>query len=179
MAVAPNTRAANLNFYITKTDDAQEPNLHTIRKLLLNAVSSSKITDSLYESLTAIKNPSGLINGYKGTLEALKAKHTWNPYNKIKYLRNAERTFQAAVAHDPQNIEIRFMRFSVEHNVPGFLGYNKNLTADRQEIVKQINKKHYSFADARLVKTIIHFLLDSKTCTPAESNNLTQHLAAL
>jgi hypothetical protein len=177
--MAPGTRAAYLSCSFTKSEDIQEANLHAIRKLLVSAVSSSKITDSLYESLTAIKHPSGLINGYIGTLEALKAKHAWNPYNKIKYLRNAEKIFQEAVAHDPQNIEIRFMRFSVEHNVPGFLGYNKNLTADRQEIIKQLDKKHYSFADVRLVKTIINFLLDSKTCTPAETNNLTQHLAAL
>lgn len=160
-------------------DDATEPNLHTIRKLLITALNSSKTTDSLYTNLGNIKNRSSLINGYMGTLQALKAKHTWNPYYKIKYLNGAEKTFKSAVTGDPTNIEIRFMRFSVEHNVPGFLGYTKNLVADRTEIIKQIERKHYSSADAALVKTIITFLIDSKRCTPAEHNILTQHLASL
>ena len=160
-------------------NDVSQPNLHTIRKLLITCINSSKTTDSLYRNLGSIKNPTGLITGYIGTLEALKAKHTWNPYYKIKYLNNAETTFKNAVANDPSNIEIRFMRFSVEHNVPGFLGYTKNLVADRQEIIKQIDNKHYASADPALVKTIITFLIDSKRCTPAEHNILTKHLASL
>lgn len=161
------------------TDDATEPNLHVIRKLLVTAITSSKTTDSLYNNLGNIKNRTSLINGYMGTLQALKAKHTWNPYYKVKYLNDAEKTFKNAVTGDPSNIEIRFMRFSVEHNVPGFLGYTKNLVADRTEIIKQIEHKHYSSADVALVKTIITFLIDSKRCTPAEHTILTQHLASL
>jgi helix-turn-helix protein len=160
-------------------EDVTEPNLHIIRKLLVTAINSSKTTDSLYNNLGSIKNRTSLINGYMGTLQALKAKHTWNPYYKIKYLNNAEKTFKNAVTGDPSNIEIRFMRFSVEHNVPGFLGYTKNLVDDRTEIIKQIGRKHYSSADAALVKTIITFLIDSKRCTPAEHSALTQHLASL
>nr|WP_157536179.1 hypothetical protein [Mucilaginibacter sp. L294] len=159
--------------------DATEPDLHTIRKLLVTAINSSKTTDSLYRNLGSIKNRTALVTGYIGTLQALKAKHTWNPYYKIKYLNDAEKTFKNAVTNDPSNIEIRFMRFSVEHNVPGFLGYTKNLEADRTEIIKQISRNHYASADAALVKTIITFLIDSKRCTSAEHNALTQHLASL
>ncbi|QHS54236.1 hypothetical protein GWR56_01225 [Mucilaginibacter sp. 14171R-50] len=150
-----------------------------IRKLLVNAINNGKVTDSLYRKLTAIKNPTALINGYIGTLQALKAKHTWNPYYKLKYLSDAEKTFAKAVFGDPHNIEIRFMRFSVEHNVPGFLGYTKNLVADREEIIKQLDRKHSSPADETLVKTIVTFLLDSKRCSPAEQIKLSQHLASL
>ena len=160
-------------------DDVAEPNIHTIRKLLVTCLNSSKTTDSLYRNLGSIKNPTGLITGYMGTLEALKAKHAWNPYYKIKYLNDAEKTYKKAVVNDPSNIEIRFMRFSVEHNVPGFLGFTKNLVADRTEMIKQISRKHYASADTALVKTIINFLIDSKRCTPAENHALKQQLASL
>lgn len=163
----------------TTRDDAVEPNLHVIRKLLVTALDSKKTTDSLYSSLAAIKNRPALINGYIGTLEALKAKHAWNPYYKIKYLNDSEKTFKTAVANDPHNIEIRFMRFSIEHNVPGFLGKNKNLIADREEMIKQIGNKHYASADKALVKTIISFLLECNRCTAAEQKDLHQYLAAL
>jgi hypothetical protein len=163
----------------SKYDDIVEPNLHVIRKLLIIAMSSKKTTDSLYANLNAVKDRSALLNGYIGTLEALKAKHALNPYFKIKYLSNSEKTFKDAVNRDPHNIEIRFLRFSVEHNVPGFLGYNKNLYADREEIIKQLDKKYYASADKPVVKTIITFLINSKRCTSAENNNLKQYLAAL
>ena len=163
----------------TRNDDTPEPNLHVIRKLLVSALNSKKTTDSLYTNLGSVKDRSALINGYMGTLQALKAKHAWNPYFKIKYLNDSQETFKIAVQRDPHNIEIRFMRFSIEHNVPGFLGFNKNLVEDRQEIIKQVDKKYYAKADKPLVKTIILFLIDSKRCTPAESTNLKQHLAAL
>ena len=160
-------------------DEIHQPNVHVIRKLLVSALNSKKTTDSLYTNLGALKSPSALVNGYMGTLQALKAKHAWNPYFKIKYLNDSQSTFKTAVSRDPHNIEIRFMRFSIEHNVPGFLGYNKNLVADRQEIVKQVDKKYYAQADKQLVKTIILFLIESKRCTPAESTDLKKHLAAL
>ncbi|PAW93439.1 hypothetical protein CKK33_08015 [Mucilaginibacter sp. MD40] len=162
-----------------KADDTNEPNLHRIRKLLVTALESKKTTDSLYSHLSGIKDRSALLTAYMGTLEALKAKHAWNPYYKIKYLNDSEKTFKGAVSADPHNIEIRFMRFSIEHNVPKFLGINKNLIADREEMIKQIDRKYYSSADKALVKTIITFLLESKRCTPTENENLKEHLAAL
>jgi hypothetical protein len=167
------------SFTSARNDDSATPDLHQIRKLLITALESKKTTDSLYKSLGAIKDRPGLINAYMGTLEALKAKHAWNPYYKIKYLNDSEKTFKTAGAADPRNIEIRFMRFSIEHNVPKFLGYTKNLVTDREEMIKQIDAKYYASADKALVKTIIKFLLDSKRCTAAEQKNLTQHLAAL
>ena len=169
---------ATLTLFYTQVK-AQQPDLKVLRKQMVIAVEKSKTTDSLYTNLGNIKDRSSLINGYMGTLQALKAKHTWNPYYKIKYLNDAEKTFKNAVTGDPSNIEIRFMRFSVEHNVPGFLGYTKNLVTDRTEIIKQIERKHYASADVALVKTIITFLIDSKRCTPAEHSILTQHLASL
>ncbi|OOQ58114.1 hypothetical protein BC343_10710 [Mucilaginibacter pedocola] len=159
--------------------ETTEPDVHVIRKLLVTALESKKTTDSLYKSLTAIKNRSGLINAYIGTLEALKAKHAWNPYYKVKYLNDCEKTFKTAVAADPHNIEIRFMRFSIEHNVPKFLGYTKNLVDDREEIIKQLDAKNYTSADKTLQRTIIKFLLESKRCTAEEQHKLNQYLAAL
>ncbi|WP_183563075.1 hypothetical protein [Mucilaginibacter sp. SP1R1] len=158
---------------------AEEPNLKNIRRQLVRAIEKSKTTDSLYKSLEVVKDRSGLIDGYMAALQSLKAKHSWNPYFKIKYLKDAEKTFKKAVAADPHNIEIRFMRFSVEHNVPGFLGFNKELAIDSEEIISQIDKRNYGTADKPLTIEIIRFLLDSKRCTPVQNDNLNQHLAAL
>jgi hypothetical protein len=142
-------------------------------------MNSSKTTDSLYKNLSAIKNRPGVIISYLATLSACKAKLSWNPYMKLKHLNNAEATYKTAVSADPHNIEIRFLRFSVEHNVPGFLGFNKDLAADSQEIISQLDKRNYGTADKDLTVAIIKFLLQSKRCTPSQNDDLNKHLAQL
>lgn len=165
-----------LGFTPAKAND-HDP--ETIRKHLITALKSSKTTDSLYNSLDAVKHKNALITGYMATLQALKAVHAWNPFTKLKYLNAAEKTYAEAVAADPHNIEIRFMRFSVEHNVPGFLGYHKNLENDRVTIIEQLKKKNYAADDKELIKTTVKFLIDSKRCTAAENEYLNKQLAAL
>lgn len=156
---------------------ADIPSPKVIRKQLLLALEKRSLTDSLYNTLTAAPNKSPLNTCYLGVVQALKAKHAWNPYYKVKYLNDAEKSLQLAVNREPDNMEIRFMRFSIEHNVPGFLGYTKHLVADREEMIKQLDRKYYATADQDVVVTIIKFLIDSKRCTPHETERLHKHLA--
>ncbi len=73
---------------------ADEPNLKNIRRQLREAINDSKTTDSLYKSLSSVKNRTGIMEGFIAGVQALKAKHAWNPYSKIKYLKNCEKTFE-------------------------------------------------------------------------------------
>jgi len=135
---------------------------------LVKAVEDSKLTDSLSNKLNKLQNKNGLITAYAGTLEALKAKHAWNPYNKIKYVKLSLKTMQKAIDLDKENMEIRFMRFSIEHFTPGFLGFSKDLTLDRKEIVKHYQSNNFGVANAELIKNVAKFMIESKRCTPAE-----------
>lgn len=155
-----------------------EPDVKAIRRQLVIAVDQRSVADSMAKCLGAIKNKSALVIGFLGTAVALKAKHAWNPYNKLKYLNDAEKDFERAVNTEPHNIEIRFMRFSVEHYVPQFLGYNKHLDVDKIEIITQIDQHEYATADHELVGAIIRFLISSKRCTEAEDRQLEKQLNA-
>lgn len=135
---------------------------------LVRAVESSKVTDSLYEKLLKLPGKTALVTAYTGTLEALKAKHSWNPYNKIKYVKQGLKTMQRAINMDKDNMEIRFMRFSIEHYTPGFLGLSKNLITDRKEIVKHYQNRNFGLADDELIKNVAKFMIESERCTPEE-----------
>ena len=151
----------------------------TLRRQVMLAINNSKTTDSLYHILAAMPNKSPLITGYIGTLQALKAKHHWNPYYKVKYVNEAEKTFTKAIAADPHNMELRFLRFSVDYKLPRLLGYTKNMAADRAEIILQLSKKNYTADNKELLITIINFLLEANTHNATEHNYLTKQLAAL
>jgi len=153
--------------------------LKQLRQKVVLALNSGKITDSLYTALDKMSNKQPIYVAYQGILDGLKAKHSWNPYSKLKYLSTAEKVLKRAADADPHNIEIRFLRFSIEHNAPGFLGYNKNQVADRDEIIRQLNARNYGTANKPLTIQIIKFLLDSKQCTSAETETLHKHLAVI
>lgn len=150
-----------------------------LRRQVMLAVNNSKINDSLYNALAAMPNKSPLITGYIGTLQALKAKHHWNPYFKLKHVKDAQKTFAKAVTADPHNMEIRFLRFSVDFKLPRLLGYTKNLEADKDEIIAQLTQKNYTADNKDLVITIINFLKEANMHTAAEDAFLTKQLALL
>jgi hypothetical protein len=142
--------------------------LTDFKKSMLTAIESSKITDSLLLKLESIPSKSALLLGYQGTLQALKAKHAWNPYNKVKYVSKSLKTMQQAINQDEENMEIRFMRFSIEYYTPSFLGFSKNLDKDQKEIVKHYQNNNFGQTDAALIKNIAKFMIDTKRCTPEE-----------
>jgi len=139
-----------------------------IRKTIVQAVNNERITDSLLQKLKPFSEKNPLLMGYVGTLQALKSKHHWNPYSKLKYLQLATKTMNKAVAGAPMNLEIRFMRFSIQHYTPSFLGYSKQLAEDRQVLVKLYETQNFGTADAIFLKSIAQFMLESKRCTEAE-----------
>lgn len=158
---------ASVNFCYAQLSSKE---IEVLKIDLVKAVENSQLTDSLYQQLNKLPNKTALITAYAGTLEALKAKHSWNPYNKIKYVKLSLKTMQKAINMDGEDMEIRFMRFSIEHFTPAFLGFSKDLPVDRKEIVKHYQNNNFGLADETLVKNVARFMIDSKRCSTTEIN---------
>jgi len=143
-----------------------------IRLDYIAAVNDSKKAEVFYQELKAIAKPDALILAYLGSAEALRAKHAFNPINKLSYLKQGSKTLAKAVDLSPNNIEVRFLRFSLEHYIPSFLGYNKNLEADRTKIIELLQHKTKGISlqdNTKITKNIINFLIETKRCTPSET----------
>ncbi|WP_419802671.1 hypothetical protein [Mucilaginibacter sp.] len=145
-----------------------------LRKQMLRAINNPKVVDSLYQNLHTGTPKQPLEIAYLGALEALKAKNSWNPYNKIKFLNLSGKTVDQAVNASPNNMEIRFIRFSIQTNLPHFLGLNKDLEADKSQILHQLKQKNYGSADSLFVQNIIKFMIGSGRCSPQEITFLHQ-----
>ncbi len=175
-----NLRAIILLFCVLATSfcKAQLSNkeITELKTNMVKAVENSKLTDSLFKKLDQLPNKTALITAYTGTLEALKAKHSWNPYNKIKYVSRSLKTMKKAINMDKENMEIRFMRFSIEHFTPSFLGFSKDLDVDRKEIVKHYQNHNFGNTDEDLIKNVAKFMIDSKRCTAQEIKILQKNL---
>lgn len=152
--------------------------IQNLRKRYYAAVNSAKITDNLYDELQAYSRKTALIQAYIGSLEALKAKHAYNPYSKLQFLKQADQSMRQAVKADPENIEIRFLRFSYQYYVPEFLGYSTHKEADVKVIVNQILAGNYASDDKELMKQIVGFLEETKSVSPAVLQSLQNRLRA-
>jgi len=142
------------------------PPISELRERFYAAVESEKVTKSLYDELAIEKvKLTPLYQGYFGAIEALIAKHSWNPYNKLEYLSKGMKSLETAIALDKDNLELRFLRFSIQHYIPVFLGQSKNLMEDRDKMVEQIKKGNFKEEDRVLVKNVTAFLIETKRCT--------------
>lgn len=147
-----------------------------IKKSMVKAVDSHELTTNLYNELSSLNSNDPLIWAYVATLEGLKAKHSWNPYSKLKYVNRADKQISKAVAASPEDLEIRFMRFSLQYYTPSFLGYSDDLVEDRKMIVRLFELKKFGRSDLDLVRNIAKFMLDTKLCTQAEQQVLKKFL---
>ncbi len=180
-------KSVNLNFFLLFllfmanpfSAFSQKNEVLEIRKGMLLAIKSPKATDSLYKNLDAINKKTPLVLGYFGALQALKAKDSWNPYKKVKLLVASHKTMEQAVNASPNDMEIRFLRFSIEFYLPGFLSLSKDMVSDKNMIIQQLKQKHYGLADKDYLKNIIKFMVDSKQCTAQEVAFLHEQSAAL
>lgn len=157
-------------FFFAGLNLAKAYDLDKIRKDYIASVKDTKKSEELYSYLSAIKNPDAIILAYLGSAEAIRAKHSWNPYNKMSYLNEGFKKLNEAVEKDPNQLEVRFLRFTLQHYVPNFLGYSKNINEDKGRIISLLkNKNTGSLRDEKdLMNNMIHFMIESEECNPNE-----------
>ncbi|MEL7145015.1 MAG: hypothetical protein AAFO69_01500, partial [Bacteroidota bacterium] len=104
--------------------------------------------DQFHKKVMAITSPTAVQQAYQAASFALLAKKTWNPIEKISSMNRYGKLMDKAIANAPDNIEIRFLRLSIDHNTPMVMGRHRNVVIDKAQILL-------------LLKPIIKFELDS------------------
>jgi hypothetical protein len=112
------------------------------------------------------------IIGYRGAAEAVQARYMWSPLAKLRAVREAQRSFKQAVAAAPLNVEIRFLRFTIESNVPHYLGYSQHVGEDRALIMRAARRYPELGLDPQSLRIIRDFMLLHGNCTPEEAQML-------
>lgn len=113
---------------------------------------------------------------YSAGIDIIKSKHAFWPLTKLNYLKKSLESLEKALKIEPNNLEVRFMRFSMLHYVPGFLGYSAERKEDANVILKELLKKNYNLVDKSIQKGIYQFILDSERLTEKDSELLISQL---
>ncbi len=103
--------------------------LVNVRMNYEKAVRDEKICRSMLDELEHISN-SVIHQAYLGAYQAIWANHVMNPFSKINTFNAGKKNIEQAIKVDPNNIELRYLRLSIQKNCPAFLAYNKDIEAD-------------------------------------------------
>ena len=103
--------------------------LENVRMNYEKAVRDEKICRSILDKLTHFSDKT-IYQGYLGAYQAIWANHTINPFSKINTFNSGKKNIEQAIKVDPNNIELRYLRLSIQKNCPAFLAYNKDIEAD-------------------------------------------------
>lgn len=114
---------------------AQSIDLDFMRLNYAKAVSDKKLCSQMIEKLKTEKN-SPIFLAYLGGLQTIWANHTMNPISKLRTFNKGKKNLNKAVVMASDNIEIRFIRLSVQKNAPTFLGYHQQIETDEMFIEK-------------------------------------------
>lgn len=83
------------------------------------------------EVMTLHKDDDPTSQGYFALATMLQAKLHGNPFTKLSFFNKGKKILEETIQENPGNIELRFLRFAVQTEVPGILLYFNEIEADR------------------------------------------------
>lgn len=112
-----------------------------VRSYYKEAYANSSSCDKLVNATKSqVSNPT--MRAYYATGLAFQANESWNPATKLSKANEASGELNKAVTASKENLEIRFLRFSFECQVPEFLGLSKHLAEDKLKLMALKNTSH-------------------------------------
>lgn len=113
-----------------------------------------------------------VMTAYYGAASAAAPQCLFNPASKISYFRRGKQLLANAVKQQPDNFEIRFLRFATQTMTPGFLGYDENIAEDKAFLLKNLTKGRQLQENKKIFDIMLRFMLDSEHLTPAEKRSI-------
>ena len=146
----------------------QSTDVSEVRAFYREAAEKEEAAEMLMESTKDFTEKQPVLFGYKGAAHMLMAKYVGNPFSKMSHFNKGKKIFTAAIEEDGGNIELRFLRYAVQSEAPGFLGYRDNLKEDKALILAQLN----DLEDADLHRMISRYMLASESLSEAEKQRI-------
>ena len=129
--------------------------LMEIREQLPLAFEDENECERLYQKAIAVENPDPVLQGYIGAVYLAKSRHI-SIFQKLSFFNKGTDTLEAALKRSPEELELRFLRLTIQLNLPSFLGYSKNISSDKQFVLKNCRN-----APPLLRERITNFVVDS------------------
>jgi hypothetical protein len=143
---------------------AGTPDLGTIRKMYTGVTKSENNAKEFSEKLAGVSNNDDkLLVAYKAASILLDSKYEKKLKNKMDRFKEGTTLLESTIKNEPNNIEIRMIRLSIQENVPGVTGYKKNIKEDKKYLTD-----NYAAQNSSLKEYLKDFILQSKSFSEKE-----------
>jgi len=139
-----------------------------VRANFFQVCSKKKELSEWVNELKEVENDNYLIIAYKGVASAMYAEIASGVYTKLKYFSTGTKMIERAIAKYPDDVELRFLRLTIQKNAPSFLNYSGNIEADKDKIIKGLVDARRVKSDPFLIMKIVEYLSANKMCTQEE-----------
>jgi len=116
--------------------------LDSIREAYFSGPKTEESAIEFNKMMSEINLSTPTHKAYYGAALALKAKYGQNVREKKEFFVEAVEYIEAAVKAEPNNIEIRLIRLSVQENSPRIVKYKANMDEDKAMILENYNSQH-------------------------------------
>ena len=140
------------------------PDLASIRKMYSTVVKSEANAKEFSTKMADISNSDDkTLVAYKAASILLISKFEKKIQTKMDRFKEGAKLLESTIKSEPNNIEIRMIRLSIQENVPGITGYKKNIKEDKNFIIT-----HYNEQNIALKEYLKAFVLQSKSFSDKE-----------
>lgn len=139
--------------------------LESLRESYAKANLSNANTEAFINTADKASGSDPVIQGYKAAAKIMEAKIT--KQNRKALVKSGATNLENLVKNNPNNIELRVIRMSVQENIPKIVGYRGSLKDDKNFILNNYNKQTGS-----LKNYVKRFVTQSKTMTESEKASL-------
>ncbi len=140
------------------------PTLSEIRKAYPTAAATESSANEFAAKMAGIDtNDDKTLVAYKGASLAMTSKFKKKISEKISRMKEGAKLIELAITAEPNNIEIRMVRLSIQENVPAIVGYKKNIAQDKAFILQ-----HYKEQPEALRDYIKNFMATAKSFSAQE-----------
>ncbi|MEY8761509.1 hypothetical protein [Chryseobacterium tongliaoense] len=144
-----------------------QTDLETLRNSYAKANQSNENTRSFISTAEKQSGSDAVTTGYKAAAQIMEAKITTEKGKRKSFVKTGATTLENLVKSNPNNIELRVIRLSVQENIPKIVGYRGGLKEDKAFILN-----NYSKQSTALKNYIKKFAAQSKTFTVTDKASL-------
>ncbi len=156
-------------FTSTTQGISNSPSLAEVRTLYQKAATQEEACNNLISILTPYSEKGNVVfDGYKACGTMMLANYTSNPFSKYQYFSEGKSGLEKSIELDNKNIELRYLRFTIQTNLPSFLEYNNSINEDKLFLINAMP----AITDLSLKQTIISYLENSSYLTVVEKQKL-------
>jgi superfamily I DNA and/or RNA helicase len=102
-------------------------------------------------------------SAFEGALIMKKAGIVGSPKDKLAFFKDGRLKLENAIKNNPNAFEFLFLRYMIQENAPGFLGYNTDLETDKKKFIS-----HYADFEPVVQEAIRNYSKTSKTLSSVQ-----------